>query len=371
MAEFVKTYSDAYIYRMYPRYDEDIFKYLVNAEIISKNTPNFEDAKYQIKRRAVSSAFVNCMESDNVVFLRGEILKPFRVVTAKDIRKRVTNEMALDNYLESVAKGKAEEVPVKPKKKSNGEEADKVIREDFTPYSVNPFTEEVAVGAPLKVFVNIDTVFDKDNNLKDPETFICYLTSALTNLIYYKMPSRLFNSNAGGSFGADCFCKLFTHIVDYMAKISVVGNNKQKCEYAAYKYYYTNIACTFEGGKANSRFSSSVRQKCLNAVEISDREAGVIDTAIDEDDYKNINTFVTSLADYLKIPGLSLDNFVEKWMYIYGGPVTVFALEYFPSFATMITDAYHGCYLNNQKTIEKICGNSMVGFTKDLIQIAG
>jgi hypothetical protein len=33
----------------------------------------------------------------------------------------------------------------------------------------------------------------------------------------------------------------------------------------------------------------------------------------------------------------------------------------------MMTDAYIGGYLNSQKTIEKVCGTSMVNYSKDAI----
>ena len=50
-------------------------------------------------------------------------------------------------------------------------------------------------------------------------------------------------------------------------------------------------------------------------------------------------------------------------------PSTVFAMELFPSFATMITDCYIGGYLNNQKTIEKVLGSSMVEFSKTIFKV--
>ena len=53
------------------------------------------------------------------------------------------------------------------------------------------------------------------------------------------------------------------------------------------------------------------------------------------------------------------------------GPGTVFGLEYYPAFSAMITDAYVGGYLNNQKTIEKICGKDMVQYSKDVITMLG
>ena len=82
----------------------------------------------------------------------------------------------------------------------------------------------------------------------------------------------------------------------------------------------------------------------------------------------NIKFFVETLSDVIHTSKLTLDVVVERWMYKYG-PGTVFALELFPAFATMLTDAYVGAYINNQKSIEKIAGPSMVEFTKALLSI--
>jgi hypothetical protein len=51
------------------------------------------------------------------------------------------------------------------------------------------------------------------------------------------------------------------------------------------------------------------------------------------------------------------------------GTGTVFALEIFPAFASMMTDAYVGGYINNQKSIEKIAGTGMTEITKTLLTI--
>ena len=48
------------------------------------------------------------------------------------------------------------------------------------------------------------------------------------------------------------------------------------------------------------------------------------------------------------------------------GPGTVFGLEYLPALSAMLTDAYSGGYLNQQKTIEKICADNMVEYNKSL-----
>ena len=37
----------------------------------------------------------------------------------------------------------------------------------------------------------------------------------------------------------------------------------------------------------------------------------------------------------------------------------------------MITDAYCGAYINNQKTIEKICGKNLITYSKAILSIGG
>lgn len=384
MAKYIKTYADTYLYKMYPRYEEDLFTYLMSAKVIDKTSENFKDAKYEIKKRAVSPAYISCMESDNVVFLRGEVNKPFLVITAKDLKQRATHEMAMQKYVSECGdKTKtAAEIPtlkgMKGGKTKTELDADKVkaieasgnlvYDMNFVPWSQPPLAlgEDVMVGAPLKVFVNVNTCMDENDVLKVPEVLISYLTTAICNLMYYKMPEKLFSYSLL-DFGSACFVKLFTHVIDMMAKISVMGNAKAKCEYLASKYYHSNLACTYENGMPMSNFSQSVRQKAMNNSELSSREADVIDAVVTDEAYVNIKTFIEATSDCLKLTSLDIDNFIEKWMYMYGGPQTAFGLEYFPSFSTIITDAYNGCYLNNQKTIEKVCGNDMVGYTKGLI----
>ena len=387
MARMVKTYADTYIYRTYPKYEEEIFKYLMNCQIVNKQTPAFSDAKYEVKKRAVSNAFINCMESDNVVFVHGAISKPFLVVTAKDLRQRATHEMAMQKYIQSLSEG-TEVKDIKNPKNSivkpdvpsikgvQGKKEVSVVQGsanlvydmNFVPYSKQPFCfkEDVMIGAPLKVFVNVDMCMDGQDRLKEPEILISLLTSALCNLLYYKMPEKLFSSSML-DFGSACFTKLFCHVLEMLAKISVMEGVKPKCEYIASKYFHNNIACTFENGQPSSNFSNSVRQRVIKDSGLSEKEAGIIDAVINDEEYGNIKLIIEAMADYLKLPTLAIDNFLEKWMYLFGGPQTAFGLEYFPNFSTMITDAYNGCYLNNQKTIEKICGNDMVGYTKGML----
>ena len=381
----VKTYADTYIYKTNHDYDKKIFEYLISGAIIDKTSEVFRDAVHEVKKRAVSIAFIDCMESANVVFIKGDIAKPFKVMMAKDVRRRATHENYVNEYVASLAEAGVKNLnknrnvdnpkaatglnnPMNPKTgvavHSNG---NVVYDENFIPYSPPPivFKEDVLVNAPLKCFINADSCFDRDR-FTNPEIMIAYLNSAIVNLMYYKMPQKLFNYN-NLNFGSACFCKLFLNILELMCKISSMDDSKAKCHYAISKYFHTNVAYTIEGGKRDDTFTDSVRKRCINDAALSERQAAIVDANIPDDNYDNIKLFIESLSDMIRIPSLTIDAFIERWMWIYGGPSTAFALEYYPSFSEMVTHAYHGVYLNNQKTIEKVCGNNMVGYTKGII----
>ena len=86
--------------------------------------------------------------------------------------------------------------------------------------------------------------------------------------------------------------------------------------------------------------------------------------------YKSLPNFVKALSEFLNAPNLTIDVIVEKWMWCFGTG-TQFGLELYPAFATMLIYAYVGAYLNNQKTIEKVVGNTLVSYTKPMVDFVG
>ena len=86
------------------------------------------------------------------------------------------------------------------------------------------------------------------------------------------------------------------------------------------------------------------------------------------DTFKDINCFIKAISIVIKAESLKLDNFVERWIFLYHSG-TQFGLELYPAFSSMITNAYSGAYLNNQKLIEKLCGRDMVDYTTALLRI--
>ena len=104
------------------------------------------------------------------------------------------------------------------------------------------------------------------------------------------------------------------------------------------------------------------------AILILPRESDIIDMQLEEHSFDNIKFFAETLSRILRVSKLTVDVIVERWMYLYGVS-SVFALELFPAFSEMMTNCYVGAYLNNQKTIEKVAGTSMVEFTKEILKI--
>ena len=157
--------------------------------------------------------------------------------------------------------------------------------------------------------------------------------------------------------------KHLLYIIDRIYKISTVQSLRKRVMYISSIYYQVNIL-----GKNFDKQYDSIKAVAMRIANIESREAQIVDIQIDQNSFANINTFVATLTTIFKLKDFSVDMLVGKWMQFFGTG-TVFALEFFPAFSTMLTDAYVGGYINQQLTIEKITGQSMVKFTKQILQI--
>ena len=52
-------------------------------------------------------------------------------------------------------------------------------------------------------------------------------------------------------------------------------------------------------------------------------------------------------------------------------PSACLHLEYFPAFSAMMTNAYIGCYLNQQSTIEKVTNRGLPEYVKAVLETGG
>lgn len=298
----IKTYSDCYLYNKYPIYNKILFDGVMS-DSIDKGVDNFDEVVYEIKRTRISSGLVDVLKSPKTVLITPSkpMPKPFVAFVAKDPRdKNKVRKLFID--------------------------ATNCIINNGDGYKVN------------------------DGRL------VSHLINGYYAMYYstYGNKSTMFNVDQ-----AKCFVALFTHIIDFIGKISVIDNARDKCTYLAARYFLEGIA-----GVAEER-SREIARTIAGISEAKESMYVYIEDNSDEC-FTDLREFIRCIKNQFKIDKLTVDIVVEKWMYLYG-PGTVFALEYLPALSAMITDAYVGSYINNQKTIEKICGKSMVALAKSMI----
>ena len=305
-----KNYLNTYLYhKSTNENDRLIFEYLMGAHRIDKSTDSFNDIRYEIKRRSVMNKITSAIDSEKMIFCINKVQLPraFRVFYGKD-----------------------------PKDKKP------------------------------KVFIDCTSIMTLDNGIynlptKNIDILVSYITAAINQLIYYQDPNRLITRISVIDNGSRCFADLFSYIIDFL-RLSSIDNMREKCKYLATKYYLTNIL-----GKSDGE--DVVEQKALQISSLSKREVEIINMQLEKNWNTNIKTFIDSLAKLFRIENkLTLDVFIDKWMYIYGMG-SHYATELYTSFATMMIYAYVGAYLNNQKTIEKVCGANMISFVKGILEV--
>lgn len=305
----LKNFSDSFLYNKSGS-EKAIMDFMMNSEIVNKNHESFEDIKYEIKRRQVTSSLMKVLLSEHIILLVGktELSRAFKVFAAKDI-------ISGDNK--------------------------------------------------TKVFIDVTNIIKSQNgnytmNSRNADILVSYLLSALNIRIYYAQPQRLLNNTSLVEAGTKAFADMFTYVIDYL-RIGGVDNVRERTKYLSALYY--------QCGLLGKEFTDSTRNRARKLAGLNERESDIVETLMGPDAFKDINNFIISLAKVLRIEGeLKVDNFIEKWMFIYGSG-TQYATELYTSFASLLTNAYVGSYINNQKTIEKVLGRTLVEFTNALFRV--
>ena len=309
-----KTYSQTYLYGKFPDYDKNLFKFIMEADRIDTKSEQFADIVYDIKRRKISDSLTKILQSNKVVLgitKTKSLPKAFKVFVAKDV-------------------------------KENKDE--------------------------LKVFIDVTECVREVNGqyiCNHVEWIISYLINTMTSFTYTLAENRLVGNASIIKDGGEAFMRCFSYIFDRLYKISTVKSLRSRVEYAAVLYYQINIL--------RRNYQKNYDSIVANAIKISNiekRDAQVVDVMFEQKDFATIDTFITALARVFNFNDLKISMIIDMWMKAFGTG-TVFALEYFPAFACMLTDAYVGGYINQQLTIEKITGTSMVVFSKTILQVGG
>lgn len=304
-----KKLNSTYLYSVYSKdYEKLLLEVIMQAERIDTSDDAFEDIAYDVGKRQVSNNLVKVMQSNNIVLFINSTPMPkaFKVFAANDIK------------------------------------GDK----------------------KLKIWIDCSNIISKDKGkyiCKDVDILISYLVDAMVTFIYNVSENTITKRHSLSVCGSEAFAKIFGYIMDYLYKTNTISDMKEKVMFMSVLYYNHCIL----GNQYDSDGVVAMAKKVAN---ISDRAATAIMIDLSEDNFINLKFFIEALSEKLRLSKLSTEIVVEKWMYIFGTG-TVFALEMFPAFSAMITDAYVGAYINNQKNIEKVIGTSMVQFSKDILRM--
>ena len=303
-----KNYNSSYLYKMYD-YSKVVTDAIMTAERINKKEENFKDVIDVTKRRQTTSVLVNVLESDNIILIKPlkQLPLAFSVFCAKDIKN--------DNK--------------------------------------------------LKVFVDVTKTIGQNNGFwvaTNIDAFVAQLVSAMTHLIYYADPAKFYTNAKLTLHGAENYTKLFCYILDYL-RVSGYRENQERIKYIVALYYQCGVLW--------KDLNENARNVAMKVSGLDKRHADIAEMFLKgepEKYFADIHSFIDALCINFHLTDLTLETFVDKYVYLIGSGYQ-FALEIFPAFARVMTDTYSGKYLTRQKTIEKICGNGIVEFTTDIFEV--
>lgn len=307
-----KTYANTYLFNQYHEYEKKMYEFIMVADRIDTKSDKFEDLLYDFKRRNVGNNLLKIITSNNVILATRpgiSLPKAFKVFVAKDV-KEDRNKM--------------------------------------------------------KVFIDVSDCITFKNGIytcNKLEWLTSYVISAMTSYIYAMSENKLVGNASILKDGGTAFSKCFSYIIDRMYKITTVPQMRNKVEYAAAIYYQVNIL-----GKSLDKNYDSIKANAIRISDIESKTAQIIDMMLEEKDFINIDTFSQAIGKIFSFKDLKTANIIAMWMQAFGTG-TIFGMEFFPAFSTMLTNTYIGGYLDQQMTIEKITGTSMVSFSKTILQI--
>lgn len=221
---------------------------------------------------------------------------------------------------------------------------------------------DIKTDKKSKVFIDVTGIIEFKNGYyvcRKVDILTAYLYNALVYLTYRYANTRLLNNTEIINASTKCYSSLFCFIIDYL-RIIGYSENKNKIKYLAALFFLQNHL-----GKELDAYCKNIAAK---ASDITQREIGPYDLYFSEINFENIDTFINSVAKLFNLKGLDTETFIFKWCYLYGTG-TQYATELFTNFAMLLTAAYTGAYIVNQRQIEKSCGKEMIAFNNAIKRI--
>ena len=308
-----KTFFNCYFYALSNEkgnvVENDILEYVTQAQRINYADASFKNIRDQLKTRSTSAVLYRILQRGDIALCiyKKELPSSFKVFTAKDKR---------------------------------------------------------AVNASKKtVFIDATELIEFQNGqfyCKDIDRLATYLTGALVQMIYYTDTIKLTGNANLQKSSVSAFVKMFARVMDYL-KVNNYLQNRERILYIAGVYFaYSVIGMDIESAR---RVSAVVNH-------VNPMDQKMHDDRYIEDDFTNIDTFISSITRTFNLVGMNTSVFANKWLYIFGKG-TIYALELYPVFLQTIMYAYAGTYINNWKAIESTCGKDMVDIATIVFKIGG
>jgi hypothetical protein len=308
-----KTFADCYIYSLTDKsgYNSNraLIQFIHDANRIDKSSPAFKGVRDQLKSRVNSAVIYRMLEQDNVVLAiheKKELPASLKIFYAYDI-----------------------------------------LSANKTP----------------KVFVDCTGLFEIKNGYvvcKDLEKLSSYLLGVLITELYYTDNNKLIMNPKVQQYSISAFMRMFCSMLDYF-RIPTYMSNKEKIRYISGVYFAYNVM----------RLDINAAKSAVTSIGgFSKADANSYDYYYSyEDDFKNIDTFITYLASTFKLDGINTGVIVDKWMRMYGKG-TLYSLELYPSFAQMLAYCYSDAtYINNSKRIQSVVSKDLVDLSSLIIRL--
>lgn len=302
-----KTYDNSYFFQQeVEKNHRNLMEFILKSKRIDKTSDAFRGIIDDVKRQQTSSILHSILMRDDVVLCinNSELPRAFKVFEAKDLR---------------ISKAPA-------------------------------------------IFIDVTGLITLDKSgylvCKKIDVLITYLFGALSCILYREDPIKMVNNSNLSLSGTECFVAMFTYVLDYL-RIIGYAPNKTKISYLAGLYFLHHMM-----GKDLDNYTKNIAAKVAGGLTM--QEIRAYDLYLTDDCFTDIDSFVTMIAETFKLKGFNTEVFIQKWMYLFQTG-TQYATELFTAFSILITNAYCGSYVVNQKQIERCCGSSMVKYSKALL----
>ena len=308
-----KNFAQCYLYGLTNAegdvVEKNLFEFLITAQRINVADNSFANILNELKGRINNAIVIRMLQQGNVVLAIGkkEVPATFKVMAAKD-----------------------------PKD-----------------------------GRKEKIFVDVTGLITYQNGFficKEIDRLATYMLGVMVWQVYSKDPNKFIRNGNIQKYSISAFVKMFGAELDYL-RLTGYMNNRNRIMYIAGVYFGVSVMGLDIAAAKRTAASVVATVGQFNA-----NEAKSADYYYEDDELKNIHTFITSLSKTFKLEGLTTDIFVDRWIYLYGKG-SHFALELYPVFLTTVLYAYNGSYLNNMKRIESVLGRDIVDLSTSVIKI--